>query len=66
MGTVDAGLVAMDSVRGLGEPPWVCSFLRSLSNLKFADRPKGKGGKQASRVLAHCVIDPGARIKVDT
>ena len=66
MGTVDVGLVAMDSIRGLGELPWVCSFLRSLSNLKFAHRLKGKGGKQSSCVLARCVIDPGARIKVDT
>ena len=52
MGTVDAGLVAMESVRGRSEPPRVCSFLRSLSNFKFTDRLKGRGGKQVSCVLA--------------
>ena len=48
MGTVDAGLVVMESVLGRSEPPRVCSFLRSLSNFKF----KGRGGKQVSCVLA--------------
>ena len=66
MGTVDAGLVVMESVRGRGEPPRVCSFLHSLSNFEFADRSKGRGGKQVSCVLACCVIDAGARIKEDT
>ena len=61
--TVDAGLVAMESG---DEPPWVRSFLRSLSYFKFADRSKGRGEKQASRVLARCVIDAGARTEGDT
>ena len=52
MRTVDAGLVAMESIRGRSEPPRVCSFLRSLSNFKFTDRLKGRGGKQVSCVLA--------------
>jgi hypothetical protein len=63
---VDAGLVVMESIRGRGELPRVCSFLRSLSNFKFADRSKGRGRKQASRVLACCVIDGGARTEGDT
>ena len=57
MEIVDTGLVAMESVLGRGEPPRVGSFLRSLSNFQFADRSKGRGEEQASRVLARCVID---------
>ena len=59
---MDAGLVAMESG---DEPPRVRSFLRSLSYFKFADRSKGRGEKQASRVLARCVIDAGARTEGD-
>ena len=46
MGIVDAGLVAMESVWGRGEPPRVCSFLRSLSNLSLLiDQKEGAESK---------------------
>ena len=46
MGIVDAGLVAMESIWGRGEPPRVCSFLRSLSNLSLLiDQKEGGESK---------------------
>ena len=44
---------------GLFFPPFSLKF-------KFADRSKGRGGKQVSCVVACCAIDAGARIKEDT
>jgi hypothetical protein len=56
------GLVASESVRGR-----VNRIGRVLSsNFRFADRSKGRGGNQASRVPARCVVDAGARIEGDT